>query len=68
MSSISIHYIRPLSEESRGNCVFILKPGGVIPPLPDPDAPPEGMEWVYDFYGDHILDINGNKIYTSIHL
>ena len=67
-ASIEIVYVHPTVEglPCRNNCVTILKYGDALQPVPTED-PPLGYEWVYDAQGNHVLDENGNRVYTSIH-
>lgn len=47
------------------NCTVIIGVDEPLPPIPEP-LPPEGFEWVYDIWGEHVLDVNGDWVYTEI--
>lgn len=53
------------SEVCPNNCAIIIGVNDPIPPQPEP-IPPEGFEWVYDIWGEHVLDVYGNWVYTEI--
>lgn len=57
--------VTPPQEGCAGNCVMILGANDPIPPVPEP-LPPEGTEWVYDIWGDHVIGSDGNWVYTDI--
>lgn len=57
--------IYPEFEGCQNNCISILSPGESIP-APAHPLPPEGTEWVYDIWNEHVLDSNGDWVYTDI--
>lgn len=58
-------YTYPPHDGCQNNCISILAPGESLPPIPEP-LPPEGTEWVYDIWNEHVLDVDGNWVYTDI--